>query len=79
VAVRRIEAWQSFAEDLTFICECAMSLIDPEVIVIGGSLARAADIFEPELRKRLEGRSTQIAFAELGTAAGVIGAAALGF
>ena len=56
-----------------------MSLIDPEVIVIGGSLARAADIFEPELRKRLEGRSTQIAFAELGTAAGVIGAAALGF
>ena len=74
-----IEAWQSFAEDLTLICECAMSLIDPEVIVIGGSLAQAADIFEPELRKRLEGRSTQIAFAELGTAAGVIGAAALGF
>lgn len=74
-----LKAWQSFVEDLHFICECVMSLIDPEVIVIGGSLARAADIYGDELKRRVAGRATQIGFAELGTAAGVIGAAALGF
>ena len=74
-----LAAWQSFVEDLHFVCECAMSLIDPEVIVIGGSLARAQDIYGDELRRRVAGRATQICFAELGTAAGVIGAAALGF
>ena len=72
-------AWSGFASDLHFVCECIISLIDPEVIVIGGSLARAADLFQPELNRRMEGHSTQIALAELGAAAGVIGAAALNF
>jgi glucokinase len=72
-------AWSEFASDLHFACECIISLIDPEVIVIGGSLARAADLFQPELDRRMEGLPTRIALAELGTAAGVIGAAALNF
>jgi len=72
-------AWSEFANDLHFACECIISLVDPEVIVIGGSLARAADLFQPEIDRRMEGRPTRIALAELGTAAGVIGAAALNF
>ena len=70
-------AWRSFGEDLGFLCRTVIALLDPEVIVIGGSLAQAADLFEPSLVARLDGHSTRIAEAELGPAAGVIGAAAL--
>jgi len=70
-------AWQTFVEDLHFVCECIVSLVDPEVIVIGGSITQARDLFGDDLARRLEGRATRIAYAELGTAAGVIGAAAL--
>ena len=54
-----------------------IGLLDPEVIVIGGSLARAGDLFKPALLARIEKHATRIAEAELGSAAGVIGAAAL--
>jgi glucokinase len=70
-------AWSSFAEDLAFLCECAFSLIDPERIVIGGSVARSRDLFDASLRARLGERADRLAYAELGAAAGVIGAAAL--
>ena len=70
-------AWQAFVEDLHFVCECIISLVDPEVIVIGGSITQARDLFGDELARRLAGHATRIAYAELGTAAGVIGAAAL--
>src|SRR5688500_5963891 len=72
-----IAAWTSFGEDLGFLCEAVIGLLDPEVIVIGGSLARAGDLFKPALLARLAKHPTRIADAELGTAAGVIGAAAL--
>lgn len=72
-----LAAFASFSEDLHFACECLISLIDPEVIVIGGSIAQSRDLFGEELARRLEGRPTKIAYASLGTAAGVIGAAAL--
>ena len=70
-------AWATFADDLHFACECLISLIDPEIIVLGGSIAQARDLFGPLLIRRLEGRPTRIAYAKLGTAAGVIGGAAL--
>lgn len=70
-------AWRSFGDDLAFLCEAVIGLLDPEVIVIGGSLARASDLFKPALLARIEKHSTRIAEAELGPAAGVIGAAAL--
>jgi glucokinase len=70
-------AWRSFGEDVAFLCECALSLLDPERIVLGGSISKSRDLFEPALRSRLEDRATRIAWAELGPAAGVIGAAAL--
>ncbi len=72
-----LAAWAMFAEDLHFVCECIVSLVDPEVIVIGGSIAQARDLFGPELDRRFAGRPTQTGYARLGTAAGVIGAAAL--
>ena len=54
-----------------------MENLTAEVIVIGGSLAQARDLYATSLTTRLAPRSTRIAFAELGHAAGVIGAAAL--
>jgi glucokinase len=70
-------AWQSFADDLSLLCEIITSLLEPEVIVIGGSLALARDLYQAALRARLASRAPRLAFAELGAAAGVIGAAAL--
>ena len=72
-----VRAWRSFGEDLAFLCEAVIALIDPEVIIVGGSLIRAGDLFKPALLARLEKHPTRIAEAELGPAAGVIGAAAL--
>jgi len=72
-----LSAWRSFGHDLGFLCEAVIALLDPEIIVIGGSLARASDLFRPALLARLEKHPTRIAEAELGPAAGVIGAAAL--
>ncbi len=70
-------AWRSFGDDLAFLCEAVIGLLDPEVIVIGGSLSRAGDLFKAPLAARLAKHRTRIADAELGSAAGVIGAAAL--
>jgi len=70
-------AWRSFGEDLAFLCQAVVALLDPQVIVIGGSLAQAADLFKPALLERLDAHGARIAEAALGPAAGVIGAAAL--
>lgn len=72
-----ITAWRSFGEDLGFLCEAILALLDPELIVIGGSLARASDLFRPALHARLGTYASRIVEAQLGAAAGVIGAAAL--
>jgi glucokinase len=70
-------AWRSFGEDLAFLCASVIALLDPKVIVIGGSLSRAHDLYGAVVASRLDGYPTRIAEAALGTAAGVIGAAAL--
>ena len=72
-----LAAWQAFGEELAFLCESVVAFLDPEVIVIGGSLARARGFYEPILAERLQGRAVRLAPSELGRVAGVIGAAAL--
>jgi glucokinase len=72
-----IKVWGTFAGDLYFLCETLAAIVDPEVIVIGGSLAQSRDLFDEKLRQKLGKRKLRIAYAELGTSAGVIGAASL--
>jgi predicted NBD/HSP70 family sugar kinase len=73
-----VAAWQVFSEDLAFLCETVISLLDPSVIVIGGSLSQARDLYRPLLDERLRAHpATRIEASALGPAAGVIGAAAL--
>jgi glucokinase len=72
-----VATWESFGRDLGFLCEAIIGLLDPDVIVIGGSMSRASDLYKPALLRCVEKHSTRIADAELGTIAGVVGAAAL--
>jgi predicted NBD/HSP70 family sugar kinase len=71
------QAWCVFAEDLVFLCETIVGLLDPAVIVIGGSMSQASELYRPILESRMASHPTRLAECELGTAAGVIGAAAL--
>lgn len=70
-------AWHAFAEDVAFLCGCITALLDPEVVVLGGSLTRSRDLFDEPLRKHLGAGHDCVRYAELGDPAGVIGAAAL--
>ena len=72
-----LAAFQSYGADVGSLCETIRALLDPDVIVIGGSIANARDIFGDDLIKKTSARGTKIVWAELGTAAGVIGAASL--
>lgn len=74
-----LQAWESYGNDVYTLCETMISLLEPEVIILGGSMAQAHDLFGERFEKKLAGRATRIAFAELDTAAGLIGAAALHF
>lgn len=70
-------AFQSYGADVALLCETIRALLDPDVVVIGGSIAQARDVFGEELLQHVSERGPRLAWAELGTAAGVIGAAAL--
>jgi glucokinase len=70
-------AWQAFGADLAFLCLCVRRLLDPEAIVIGGSMAQARDLFDDRLRAKASEAQARIVYSALGPAAGVIGAATL--
>ena len=70
-------AWEALGADLAFLCLCVRALVDPQAIVLGGSLAQARDLFDDRLRAEVGGTEGQIVYAALGPAAGVIGAATL--
>jgi glucokinase len=72
-----LEAWRSFGEDFALLCEAVVALLDPELIVVGGSLWRASGLYRPLIEERLAKDPVRLVDAALGPAAGVIGAAAL--
>lgn len=69
--------YDAFAEDLWALCETLRSLLDPEVVVIGGSIAQARDVFGEYFQRRLNEKGPKVVWAGLGNEAGVIGAASL--
>jgi glucokinase len=72
-----LAAWRAFGDDLSALCQSIVALLDPAVIVIGGSLSTARDLFGPALAAGAAIRGARLCGAKLGAAAGVIGAAAL--
>ncbi len=79
-----IEAWQAFGRDVGTAIGTLCGVIDPSVVVIGGSVSRRLDLFERELtdsaRALLLGGARDafnVKRAQLGGAAGLTGAAEL--
>lgn len=79
-----VEAFTIAIDGLVEALDLTITLLGPEVIIIGGGLAGAADLLLPELDRRLaQGISIQrrpkLIEAALGSRAGVIGAGLLGW
>ncbi len=79
-----LKTWSEFGEHLSVALSWSVNLIDPEAIVLGGSIASAAKYFMPALEKKLRrflcakpASETKILLAGLGDYAGFIGAACL--
>lgn len=79
-----LETWKIFGEHLSVPVSWAINLIDPEVVILGGSIANAHPYFLPHLEKKLSSQicsvpasKTKIYLSKLGDYAGFIGAACL--
>ncbi len=79
-----LKTWEEFGKHLAVPVSWSINFIDPEVIILGGSITNARDFFLPSLEKSLRknicpepAKKTRIVFSELGDHAGFIGAAAL--
>lgn len=76
------QVWQEYGEALGFALVYAVNILDPEAVVVGGSIAAALDLFGPAMRGVLEKWAydyprLRIEPAALGPVAGAVGAALL--
>lgn len=79
-----LATWEEFGRHLSVALSWAVSIIDPEVVILGGSIANAFEFFGPSMEKSFRAHicpapaeRTKVVRAKLGANAGVIGAAAL--
>lgn len=79
-----IRTWNEFGKHLSVAISWSINLIDPEVIILGGSIAEAFKFFssamETSLRKLIcpvPAEKIKVVRAKLGSNAGLVGAAAL--
>lgn len=79
-----LQTWKEFGEHLAVAMCWTINLIDPEVVVLGGSIAAAYPFFKDAMEAKLErfictipAQKTKIVLAGLGDHAGFIGAACL--
>lgn len=79
-----LQTWKEFGEHLAVPIAWSINIIDPEIVILGGSIAAAYKFFhesmENALRKNLcpiPAAKTKVVLAELGEYAGFIGAACL--
>jgi glucokinase len=81
-----IATWERFGKAIAFALSWTVNLIDPDIILVGGSISNAMDLFMPTVETHLRkficpvpAAKTRIVKAQLGDDAGFIGAAALVF
>lgn len=79
-----LATWEEFGTHLSVAMAWTINLIDPELVILGGSIANAYKFFAPAMEKNLRAflcavpaGSTKVVTARLGAHAGCIGAAAL--
>ncbi len=79
-----LKTWEEFGTHLAVALSWSVNLIDPDIVILGGSISNAYKFFssrmEKELRKHLcptPAERTKVVCANLGANAGFIGAASL--
>jgi glucokinase len=78
------KTWERFGEHLAYAVAWGINAIDPDIVVLGGSIIHALELFAPAMEKTLRknicplpAERTRVVEAELGDRAGLIGAACL--
>ena len=78
------QTWEQFGEHLAYAISWGINIIDPDIVILGGSIANAMDLFAPAMEKSLRknicplpAERTKVVKASLGNYAGLIGAACL--
>lgn len=78
------QTWERFGEHLAYAVAWGINTIDPDIVVLGGSIANALELFAPAMEKTLRknicplpAERTKVVKAQLGDRAGLIGAACL--
>ena len=76
--------WQETGEYIGIVLAGIVNVLNPQLIVIGGGIAKAGDLLMNSIRATVKRRAmpvarekVQIKFSKLGNDAGVLGAAAL--
>lgn len=78
------QTWEQFGEHLAYALSWGINTIDPDIVILGGSLAKATDLFTPAMERFLRkyicplpAEKTSVVQAQLGDHAGLVGAASL--
>ena len=78
------QTWEQFGEHLAYAVSWGINIIDPDIVILGGSIANAMEFFAPAMEKSLRrnicplpAEKTKVVKASLGDHAGLIGAACL--
>lgn len=79
-----LRTWGIFGEDLGYAVAWSINILDPDIVVLGGSLTRGFDFFATAMERYLRqhitpvpSQRTRVVPAKLGDSAGFIGAACL--
>jgi glucokinase len=79
-----IETWNIFGGALAFALAWGINMVDPDIVILGGSIANSIDLFYDSMNKSLRkficpvpADKTKVVKASLGDKSGFIGAAAL--
>ena len=82
--VNALKTWDEFGRHLAVAISWTINLIDPNIVILGGSIANAHKFFSSSLERKLRDKicpvpseKTKIVCAKLGANSGFIGAAAL--
>lgn len=79
-----LKTWKEFGKHLSVAVAWSINLIDPEIVILGGSISNAFTYFSSSMEENLRehicptpAEKTRVVYATLGSNAGFIGAAAL--
>ena len=79
-----LQTWEEFGEHLAVALSWTINIVDPEVVILGGSIMAAYPFFQNAMEEKLKkficpvpAQKTKIILAQLGDYAGFIGAACL--